>query len=190
MLSFRSAEDEARGIVAEMARRHGQGISWEEMAILYRSNALSRGFEKALMRARVPYVLIGDVGFYQRAEIKNALALLRLLATPDDVQAHEALRRVINVPAQGFGPKAMNELEQEAAFRQVSLLTALGTAGLPPKAHAAGLAFADAIHHVGRDRGATVADQVSLLLDATGYRAMLRDSRAGGMEERLENLGS
>ncbi len=140
------------------------------------------------MHARIPYVLVGDVGFYQRAEIKDALALLRLLATPDDVQADEALRRIINVPARGFGPKAMTELEQAAAFRQSPLLAALETADLPPKVRSAGLAFADAIRAVARDASATVADQISLLLEATGYRAMLRNSRAETSEGRLENL--
>ena len=189
VLAFNSAEDEARGIAAEMIRRHGQGAAWADMAILYRGNALSRPFEEALMRVRIPYVLVGDVGFWQRAEVKDALALLRLLTTPDDTQADEALRRVVNVPPRGFGPKAMAELEAEAAFRQCPLLVALDTAILPPRPRAAGLAFADAIRSVGRDREATVADQVSLLLDATGYRAMLRDSRAEGTEGRLENLG-
>src|SRR6202030_3965215 len=77
--------------------------AWDDMAILYRGNALSRSFEEALIRARVPCMLIGDVGFYQRAEIKDALALLRLAATPDDALADEAFRRGINVPARGFG---------------------------------------------------------------------------------------
>ena len=188
VIGFRNAEEEARGIVAEMIRRHAQGIAWEAMAVLYRGNALSRGFEEALVRGRVPYVLVGDVGFYQRAEIKDALALLRILATPDSVQADEAFRRVINVPTRGFGAKALDELEQEAAFRQCPLLRALETAALPPRARAAGLAFVDAIAAVGRDLDATVADQVSLLLEATGYRAMLRESRAETTEGRLENL--
>jgi DNA helicase-2/ATP-dependent DNA helicase PcrA len=153
-----------------------------------RSNALSRGFEEQLMRAHIPYVLVGDVGFYQRAEIKDTLALLRLAATPDDVQSDEALRRVINVPPRGFGAKAMEELEAEAAFRQVSLLTALETAELPPKTRSAGLAFVDAIRGIGRDQQATLADQISLLVDATGYRAMLRASRAETTEGRLENV--
>ena len=97
------------------------------------------------MRARVPYALVGDVGFYQRSEIKDALALLRLAMTPDDAQADEAFRRVINVPARGFGAKAMDILDAEAAWRRVSLLAALETAPLPPKARAAGLGFGDAI---------------------------------------------
>ena len=140
------------------------------------------------MRAHIPYVLVGDVGFYQRAEIKDTLAFLRLCATPGDPQADEAFRRVINVPARGFGDRAMQEVQEEAAFRQCSLLTALELADLPPKTRSAGLAFADAIRSVARDLSATVADQISLILDATGYRAMLRESKAETNEGRLENV--
>ena len=71
------------------------------MAVLYRTNALSRAFEGALMRAKIPYEIVGDVGFYARAEIKIALAYLRLSAFPDDRQSDEALRRVINEPRRG-----------------------------------------------------------------------------------------
>ena len=188
VVGFRNDEAEAIGIVAEIQRRHAEGASWQDMAILYRSNALSRGFEESLMRGRIPYVLVGDVGFYQRAEVKDSLALLRLSATPDSPQGDEAFRRIINVPPRGFGPKAMDAVEQEAAWRQVSLLQALETAGLPPMARGTGLAFADAVRGVGRDRAATVADQISLLLDATGYRAMLRESKAETTEDRLENI--
>ncbi len=188
VVAFRNAEAEALGIVAEMQSRHAEGLSWADMAILYRSNALSRGFEESLLRARIPYVLVGDVGFWQRAEIKDALALLRLCATPDDTQADEAFRRVINVPPRGFGAKAMQELEDEAAFRQSPLLAALETADLPPRARSAGLAFVDAIRNVAKDASATVADQISLLLDVTGYRAMLRESKAETNESRLENV--
>ena len=140
------------------------------------------------MHARIPYVLVGDVGFYERAEIKDVLALLRLCATPEDRQSDESFRRVINVPARGFGAKALQEVEDEAAWRQVPLLTALETAELPPKTRSAGLAFVDAIKGVARDRAATLADQMSLVIDATGYRAMLRDSKAETTEGRLENV--
>ena len=133
---------------------------------------------EALMRAHIPYVIVGDVGFYQRAEIKDALAFLRLAATPDDRQSDEALRRVINEPRRGYGAKAMEILEAEASFRNISLLSALETADLPPKSRAAGLEFADAIRRISADTSHTLADQLSLLLDATGYRAMLRESKA------------
>ena len=188
IVGFRDGEAEACGIVSEIEQRHGEGLAWEDMAVLYRNNALSRGVEEALMRQRIPYVLVGDVGFYARAEIKDALALLRVAATPDDPQSNEAVRRMINVPARGFGAKAMEALEAEAAWRRVSLLSALETAPLTPRCRAAGLKFADAVRGVAGDGEATVADQLSLLLDATGYRAMLRESRAETIEGRLENL--
>ena len=188
IVCFRNAEAEATGIVAEMTHRHAEGVGWDQMAVLYRVNALSRTIEEALMRARVPYVLIGDVAFWQRAEIKDALALLRLATTPDDTQADEAFRRVINVPARGFGAKTLEIVEAEAAWRKVSLLVALETAQLTPKVRAAGLAFVDAVRGVGRNADDTLADQLSLLLDATGYRTMLRTSRAETTEGRLDNL--
>ena len=188
IVAFRNAEAEATGIVAEMTLRHADGTGWDQMAVLYRINALSRTLEEALMRAHVPYVLIGDVGFWQRAEIKDALALLRLATSPDDTQADEAFRRVINVPARGFGAKMLGIVETEAAWRKVPLLVALETAQLPPKARSEGLAFADAVRGVGRNPDDTLADQMSLLLDATGYRTMLRTSRAEDTEGRLDNL--
>jgi DNA helicase-2/ATP-dependent DNA helicase PcrA len=182
IVGFHDGQAEAAGIVAEIDRRHGTGVGWDEMAVLYRTNFLSRVFEEALMRARVPYVLIGDVGFYQRAEIKDALALLRLSVAPDDPQSNEAFRRVVNIPSRGFGPKAMEVLETEGRWRKVSLLRALETAELPPRWRSAGLAFVDAIRRPAQDGCATIADHLSHLLDATGYRAMLRESRAGTTE--------
>jgi DNA helicase-2/ATP-dependent DNA helicase PcrA len=109
IVGFHNAESEAAGIVGEIKRRGASGVPWNDMAVLYRSNHMSRGFEEALMHARIPYVLIGDVGFYQRAEVKDALALLRLAARPDDFQSDEAFRRVCNTPPRGVGPKTLEE---------------------------------------------------------------------------------
>src|ERR1700730_13684031 len=183
IVRFRNGDAEAYGNVSEITRRHAEacpwrgtgGLAWDDKAILYRGNALSRSFEEALIRARVPYMLIGDVGFYQRAEIKDALALLRLAVTPDDAQADEAFRRVSNVPARGFGAKAMDIVEAEAAWRRVPLLLALETAPLPPKTRAAGLTFADAIRRVGRGRDAALAHPTAMLLSATRYRRTVCD---------------
>lgn len=93
-----------------------------------------------------------------------------------------------NSPPRGLGLKALEEISDEAAFRGVSLLRALETANLPPKAKAAAHAFADAVRSVAQDRNATLADQFSLLLDRTGYRAWLRESKAEETTDRLENL--
>ena len=188
VVGFNDPPAEAAGLVAEIKRRRAGGADWHDMAVLYRSNYMSRPFEEALMRAHVPYVIVGDVGFYQRAEIKDALALLRLAACPDDYQSDEAFRRMINVPARGLGPKAMDEIHDEAAFRMVPLFRAVETAKLPPKARAHALGFIEAVRSVVRDRQATLADQLSMLVDRTGYRAMLRESRAEETVDRLENL--
>ncbi|WP_245270928.1 ATP-dependent helicase [Beijerinckia mobilis] len=189
VVPFKHAEAEAHGIVEEIRKRHGEGVGFEAMTILYRNNFFSRGFEECLMRAKIPYVIVGDVGFYQRAEIKDTLAFLRVATTPNDPQSDEALRRVINEPRRGFGPKAMAVLEEEAAFRRLSLFRAIETAALPPACRKAGLLFVAAIEKVASDKSLTLADQLSLLLDATGYRAMLKESKAEGVEARLENIG-
>jgi DNA helicase-2/ATP-dependent DNA helicase PcrA len=188
IVGFHNPESEAAGIVAEIKRRGTSGVAWDEIAILYRSNHMSRSFEEALMHARIPYVLVGDVGFYQRSEIKDALAVLRLAARPDDFQSDEAFRRVCNTPPRGVGPKTLEEIHDEAAFQGVSLLMAAETVRLPPKSKSAMTAFIEALRATGRDQSLTLADQLSLLLDRTGYRLMLRDSRAEDAEDRLANL--
>ena len=80
---------EAAGLVAKIKHRRAGTAAWHDMAVLYRSNYVSRPFEEALMRTQVPYVIVGDVGFYQRAKINDALALLRLAARPDDYQSEK-----------------------------------------------------------------------------------------------------
>ena len=181
-MSFRDGDAEAGGFAEALLTRKREGARWAEMAVLY------RGLEEALMRARIPYRLVGDVGFYARAEIKDALALLRLAAIPDDRQSDEAFRRVVNEPRRGFGSKAIEVLERDAAFFGVSLLKAVETAALPPKTKEAGLQFVHAVRAVAEQGSLTLADQLSLLLDRTGYREMLRISRAENMEPKLENL--
>jgi DNA helicase II / ATP-dependent DNA helicase PcrA len=195
LMSFRDGDAEAAGLADALIARKGEGARWAEMAVLYRNNFLSRAFEEALMRAKIPYRLVGDVGFYARAEVKSALALLRLAALlhlaamPDDRQSDEAFRRVINEPRRGFGAKAIEILGRDATFFGVSLLKAVETAALPPKTKEAAVQFVEHIRAVGDNTTLTLADQLSLLLDRTGYRAMLRESRAENMEQKLENLG-
>jgi DNA helicase II / ATP-dependent DNA helicase PcrA len=107
---------------------------------------------------------------------------------PDDRQADESFRRVINTPTRGFGAKAMTSLEQEAARRSVAPLQALDTASRPPKTCTGGLTFADVIRNVARMAAPTAADSLSLVLDATGYRKMLRENQEETMEGRLDNV--
>ena len=188
VVPFRTAGEEAAGIAAEMVRRNAGGVPWGSMALLYRGNALARSYEEALLQARVPYQLVGDTGFYQRAVVKDALALLSLASNPEDRQSDEAFRRMANVPARGLSAKALQGIEAQAHARDCSLLIAARTASLGGKAQEAATAFADLVLDAGADLSLTLADQLSLLLDRTGYREMLRTSRADAAEGRLESL--
>lgn len=188
VVGFPGPQEEAAGIAAEMLRRHAEGVPWDGMALLYRGNALARGYEEALLRAKVPYQLLGDTSFYQRVEVKDALALLRLAAHPEVSQSDDAFRRVANVPARGLGAKAMQAIEAEAHAKGCSLLIAARTADVGAKTREAAMGFVDVVLDANADFTLSLADQLSLLLDRTGYRAMLRDSRADGAEGRLESL--
>ena len=114
--------DEAAWVVSRLAARPGAGRA----AVLYRMNAQSRLMEEALMRRGLPYTVVGGVGFYERREVKDLLAYLRLVVNPADGMA---LRRVLNVPARGIGPKTIEEIERVAGERGVSLWDALGARG-------------------------------------------------------------
>jgi DNA helicase-2/ATP-dependent DNA helicase PcrA len=153
LMSFRDGDAEAAGLPDALIARKGEGARWAEMAVLYRNNFLSRAFEEALMRARIPYRLVGDVGFYARAEIKDALALLRLAAMPDDRQSNEAFRRVINELRRGFGAKAIEILERDASFFDVSLL-AVETAALPSEDQGSGRSVRQTYSRRGRQHDA------------------------------------
>ena len=109
--------DEARFVAAEIERRRG-ALELGEVAVLFRINAQSRPFEAELVRRAVPYVVVGGTRFWARAEIKDALAYLRLVAAPDDALA---FRRAVNVPARGIGAATIEHLERAAEAWEVSL---------------------------------------------------------------------
>src|SRR3546814_14284823 len=111
------------------------------MAVLYRSNMLLRPFEEALRRRHIPHVVIGDLSFWQRQEIKDGMALLKLALMPDSQQSYESFRRVANVPARGLGAKAMAKIQHAAAPTGVPLPTASTQAGPGPNAPQALTAF-------------------------------------------------
>lgn len=188
ILALADNDAEAVAIAQEIGRRAAEGVAYDEMAILYRANRMSRAIEERLLAARIPYTIVGDIGFYQRAVIKDALALLRLSASPESRQSDEAFRRVANRPARGLGAKALGQIEIEANWREISLFDAVDTAALP-KATAARLAeFKYAIREAGAMVDAKLPDRLGLLLDRTGYTAMLRRGDDEDAEAALENL--
>ena len=113
-------ESEARRVVDLFRSRHSeQGTPWSEMAVLYRVNALTRVLETAFREAQIPYVIARGTAFYERKEVKDALAYLRILANPDD---DLALKRIINTPPRGIGATTLNRVEQFALDSGCSLL--------------------------------------------------------------------
>ena len=117
-----SEHDEARFVVGEIDRLADLGIEWGDIAIFYRTNAQSRALEEFLVRQGIPYRVVGGTRFYERREIKDALAYLQLISNPDDTVA---ARRILNVPKRGIGAKAEEAIAAHAAHYGISFGAAL-----------------------------------------------------------------
>lgn len=118
-------KEEARWIMRKIEKMHRENISYREMAILYRSNYLSRNLEKYLLDFQIPYRIYGGIKFFERAEIKDAICYLRLMLKTNDVANELAIRRVINVPRRGVGNKAIENLEMLAETYRTDFYTVL-----------------------------------------------------------------
>jgi len=183
--------DEARFVVdAIHAAVTDEGRSLSDHVVLYRTNAQSRAFEEALLVAGMPYRVVGGVGFYARAEVKDALAYLRYLSNRDD---GISLRRIINAPRRGIGQATLNAIGDEGARRGLSFARAMLDADViaevaPKKAKdlAAFFRDIDAFARIAAERGPAGA-LVSVLED-TGYVKELRDEDTVESRSRVENL--
>jgi len=158
-----------------------------DVAILFRTNAQSRPFEEELLRANMPYAVVGGVKFYERAEIKDVLSFLRLSIRPHDTPSIE---RVINVPTRGIGDTTVTALSEQAAAQNVSLWTIIEgeLSFLPSRAAKAVREFREIVHDLQRAASNPVPDLVDYVLVRTGYRRMLQESRDLQDESRMENL--
>jgi DNA helicase-2/ATP-dependent DNA helicase PcrA len=182
-------EHEEANFVAQTALGlRADGIPWDGVAVFYRTNAQSRVLEDALRRARIPYVIVGGVRFYERKEIKDTLAYLRLALNPaDDV----AFRRAIQAPARGIGPTTLARLGEVGDREEKPLLA---VAADPPadvrgKPRAALEAFAALIARLAAERGTLLPPAfIDRVLAASGYREALEAERTPEAEARLENL--
>ncbi len=180
--------EEANFVAQTILAARGAGSAWDDIAVFYRTNAQSRVLEDALRRGGIPYVVVGSVRFYERKEIKDALAYLRLIVNPaDDV----AFRRAIQTPGRGIGRATLTRLE-ELAVREARPLLALAAA--PPadvtgKPRRALEEFAALITRLVTAREKTPLPAfIDLVLDASGYREDLKQERSSEADARLENL--
>ena len=194
-------EEEARLVLQATAELHDKhGIDRNEIAVMYRVNAQSRAFEVTCNREGIPYRLVGGVKFYDRKEVKDTLAFLRVVANPAD---DAAIERVINVPARGISAKSLTELRRVSLANNVPILDVIldisrvKSGDEEPAAYVITLAiralnsiakFGDLITRlIEQSLALDTTELIDLTVERTGYGAMLREDKERG-EERMENL--
>ncbi|WP_431024715.1 DNA helicase II [Halomonas sp. H5] len=182
--------DEARFIVDTIKEKVDEGINRRDIAILYRSNAQSRVLEEALIRQGMPYRIYGGHRFYERLEIKNALAYLRLLLNRDD---DASLERVINVPARGIGTRTVEVIRERAREDNSSLWQALhdclAQGRLKGRAANAVQAFAELVERLDHDTAALMLHEIiDHVVSQSGLLEHHRSEKGEKGQARVENL--
>lgn len=187
---FDTAYDEAEYIVGDIAGSvKKEERTYNDHAILYRTNAQSRVFEEKFVTANIPYKIVGGVNFYARREIKDLLSYLK---TVDNGKDDLAVRRIINVPKRGIGLTSVNRVQEYAASREISFYEALQAADLIPGI-GRGLAklesFTALIEHYKADvQEMSVSDLMKEIIEETGYIESLENEDAEEAEARIENI--
>ncbi|MGI6605017.1 MAG: DNA helicase PcrA [bacterium] len=185
-----SGEEEACYVVREVQHLLGRGFCLKDCAVLYRTNAQSRLLEEAFLRERMPYRMVGGQRFYERMEIKDTLAYLRLLVNPADTVS---LERIINTPRRGIGPQTLARLltfaREQGLTPVAAALRAGEIAGVNKKATAGLVDFGRVIVELS-DLALNVplTELVAQVLDKTGYRQQYETDATAEAQTRLENL--
>ena len=182
--------DEATWVARTAQELHdGQAVMWKEFAIFYRTNAQSRVIEEALMRYGVPYKVVGGTRFYDRREIKDAMAYLRAVANPAD---EVSIKRVLNVPKRGVGDTSVAKLDAWAREMGNGFMDAMRhaeEAGLGGAAVRGVAAFAGLLDSLAHMLDGSPADVLQAALDQSGYLAELESESSVDAAGRLENIG-
>ncbi|BAN51336.1 DNA helicase II [Metapseudomonas resinovorans] len=182
--------DEARYVVESIESALKDGMTRSEMAILYRSNAQSRVLEEALLREKIPYRIYGGQRFFERAEIKNAMAYMRLL---DGRGNDAALERVINVPPRGIGEKTVESIREFARVNEVSMWEAIrlmiANKALPGRASGALSAFMELIENLtAKALDMPLHLMTQTVIEQSGLVAYHKDEKGEKGQARVENL--
>ena len=204
LLSFHVAEDEedeARFVVQKiMGLNHlpslhselmeGLGRSYRDIAVFYRINAQSRAIEDELVKNRIPYMVVGGMKFYERKEIKDILAYLKLMANPSDGLS---LKRIINIPSRGIGEKTVDKIEAFSREKKVSLYEglkqALGEAWLSSTVRTRIEEFIQMMEEFQKEKTILSLSQLTLaLLTKTGYLQRLKEEGTDEAISRVENV--
>lgn len=180
---------EARYVAQKIAEMRADGKRYGDIAVLYRTNAQSRVIEEVLLQLGIPYRIFGGLKFYDRREIKDVLAYLRLILNPaDDI----SLERVVNVPKRGVGEGTLEKLRQFSQLYGISMYDALAqadAAGISGRTLRPLAEFAQMIDTLTQMRPfLSVTELTEALLDKTGYRTALQAEKTLEAEARVENL--
>jgi DNA helicase-2/ATP-dependent DNA helicase PcrA len=181
--------DEGRWIAAEIEKLHDSGISYDDMACFYRTNAQSRILEDMLLRAGAPYKIVGGTRFFDRAEIRDVTAYLKCVVNPqDDVSA----ARIINVPKRGIGKTSIDIIASRAAYEGISFFEAAQACavdgmGLTPKARTALAAWTSLILEA-RTYNGELADVVEMIVERAGLIGALEAEMTPEAQSRIENI--
>jgi DNA helicase-2/ATP-dependent DNA helicase PcrA len=162
--------------------------AWGDIAVMYRTNAQSRAIEEAMMRAGIPYKVVGGTKFYERREVKDAIAYLKAGANPLD---EISIKRVLNVPKRGIGDTSIGKLDAFAAANELSFIDAMrrasdaGVSGAASKGIATFAALVDAMHEALSDGPAAL---IEMAMNASGYVTELEQEDSIEAAGRLENI--
>lgn len=193
VLEFQHENDEARGVVDEVRLLTGRGpLTYNDIAVFYRTNAQSRSFEEACRRWRIPYRLIGSVRFYDRKEIRDTLAYMKLLVNPGDTIS---LLRVLNVPTRGIGKTAVERVMSFSRQKEMPLYDALLSCDQIPDITTAARRgiknFLDLLEGVKSDLfSSTPSSMLEKVLTNSGYWRMVEDEAEKDPQESLARLGN
>lgn len=192
------AQDESQEplqVARDITRARKEGLEYRDIAVLYRSNYLSRGIERVLGKLRIPYRIYGGIRFYERQEIKDMLSYLKLITEPDPEDPAQksldlAVMRVINVPRRGIGARTVEKLQKEAADRGLNLLEVLRDPQTVSGAAAKKFApFVELVDEMKSLRASVPLDELMMRMAFdSGYMAMLKDTREEDREENIEEL--
>ncbi|MGI5127500.1 DNA helicase PcrA [Pseudonocardia sp. CA-107938] len=187
--------DEAAFVAGEIDRLHDQGARYSDVAVFYRTNSQSRVFEDVFLRVGLPYKVVGGVRFYERKEIRDALAYLRVLSNPEDTVS---MRRILNVPKRGIGERAEETVAAYADRERISFAAALRTAaeqperlpGLATRSQRNIAAFVQMIDELTEmvERGEETAEILEAIYARSGYAEELEASEDPQDGSRRENL--
>lgn len=181
--------DEGRWIAGEIEKLHSKGTSYDDIAVFYRTNAQSRILEDMFLRAGVPYKIVGGTRFFDRAEIRDVMAYLKMIVNPADEMS---VKRVINTPRRGIGSTSIQKIEQLARDNRCSFFQACEIACAETGMFSAkvrnGLSSFLALVREGRRMDGELKDVVEMIVDKTGLLQAFRAEGTMESESRAENI--